>query len=297
VFDTPLGGVQYIITSVVVYEVYRRVMIGQWSPGRGIALITGLFIVTDVLKGWTGVAMGHILVTSMLLWGSRHSRRGATMRVLAILVVATSCAVVVRIVRNSLYSEGLTALANAKTEVLSDEKGERAEVYTSGPAFATHVLDCVALAETGHSREWRSLTDPIIFTFEPSFLLEPLDIKRPIDAPWELASYFVHMGGISVFGEAYWNGRFLGVLVFLGLILGICTYCDSKHRASFASLVLLLNFAPVLLQGINYDFAYEFRALLNGLLQLAVYRLILPKMGQSNAPAAPLAEAPVPATR
>jgi hypothetical protein len=274
----PMGGVQSIMCSTLLYEVCRRVWIRQWSPLRGLGLVFLLFLLTDYIKGMTGIATGHIVITAMLLWGSEQTRARAALRVVVLGVFVSAFALLIRMTRMDLYSEGFSAVENAVTSVTSEEGSEQAENYTSGPTFATHVLECVALRETGRSRDWRSLSDPIIFTFEPDFLVEPLGLTRPVNAPWELASYFIHLGGISVFGEGYWNGGYLGVFVFLGLVLALCYFCDSRYRSTFAGLILLLNVAPVLLQGINYGFSYEFRGLVNGLLQLAVYKVILPKV-------------------
>lgn len=278
VFDVPMGGVQTIMSSTLLYEVCRRVWIRQWSVVRGLAVVGAVFLLTDFIRGATGIAMGYIVVTAMLLWQSTQTRLRAAAYVLALIACVSIFSMLVRMTRGDVHQEGLASVEAAADKLTSNEGGAgHADEAASGPQFATHVLDCIALYDAGRSREWRSLSDPVIFTFEPSFLTGPLGLERPVSAPWELSSYFIHLGGLSVFGEAYWNGGYLGVFVFLTLILGLCYFCDSRYRSSFAWLILLLNVAPVLLAGLNYGFSYEFRAVVNGLLQLAVFRLILPR--------------------
>jgi hypothetical protein len=116
--------------------------------------------------------------------------------------------------------------------------------------------------------------NPILFTFEPAFLLEPLGITRPKDAPWELGEYFVHGGGIFVVGELYWNGGYLCVAIVVALILGAAYLCDTRYRTSFVWLMLLCQFAPTLLMGVGYGFAQVSRGFINGLIVLAVYYVL-----------------------
>lgn len=278
-FEAPIGGFQTFLMAIFLYETCRRVWGGTWSVRRGLVLIVLVLLGTDILKGMTGMAAGYMLVSAILAFGARYSRRQALVRLSVLIVAVASLVVVVRTVREGIHHEGTASLENASAFLLSpDENGSfGAESQTSGPQFAAHVLECISLYDTGRSRQWRSLVSPLIYTFEPSFLVKPLKLDRPIDAPWELGSYFPHGGGISIFGESYWNGGYLGVIVILTLVLLACYLCDSRYRSSFAWLVILLNLAPVLLQGVHYGFAYEVRGVVNGLLQLAFYRLVLPK--------------------
>jgi hypothetical protein len=277
VFSMPTGGVQTIMSSALLYEICRRVWINQWSVMRGLFVVGAVFVLTDFLRGSTGIATGFIIIAAILLWQRGHTRIRTALRVLAVLALVSGFAMIVRLSRGDVYRDGFAAVENAAENLIIAGGGEGIDEGASGPQFAAHVLDCIAVYNSGHSREWRSLSDPVIFTFEPAFLTKPLGIERPIGAPWELGEYFIHLGGISIFGEAYWNGGYLGVFVFLGLILGLCYFCDTRYHSSFAWLVLLLNVGPVLLAGVNYGFSYEFRAVVNALLQLGVYRLILPK--------------------
>lgn len=281
VFSTPIGGVQTIMASALLYEVCRRVWVSQWTVARGLLVVGVVFLLTDFLRGATGIATGYILVAAMLLWQPGQTRIRTAVRVLVLLVLVSGFAMMVRMTRGDVHQQGFAAVENAADSIMAagggDGVGDGVDEAASGPQFATHVLDCITLYDGGRSREWRSLSDPVIFTFQPAFLVEPLGLQRPVSAPWELSTYFIHLGGISIFGEAYWNGGYLGVFVIIGSILALCYFCDTRYRSSFAWLVMLLNVGPVLLAGVNYGFSYEFRAVVNALLQLAVYRLILPK--------------------
>jgi hypothetical protein len=289
VASTPIGGVQTIMSSLLLYEVCRRVWIGSWGVPRGLLVVGGVFVMTDYLRGATGIATGYILVAAILLWQQGQTRLRTALRVVSMVALVSAFAMMVRMTRIDVSSRGMLAVENAADTIFGGD-GAGVDEGSSAPQFATHVLECITLYDGGHSREWRSLTDPVIFTFEPAFLTEPLGIERPISAPWELGNYFIQLGGISIFGEAYWNGGYLGVFVFLGLVLGLCYFCDSRYRSSFTWLVILLNVGPVLLAGVNYGFSYEFRALVNALIQLAMFRFLLPRIApQAHAepPAAP----------
>jgi hypothetical protein len=277
VFSAPTGGVQSIMSSALLYEVCRRVWVNEWSAPRGILVVAAVFLLTDFLHGSTGIATGFIVVAAIVLWERGRTRIRTVLRAVAMLALVSGLAMMVRLTRQNVHEAGFAAVENAVDILVSDSAGVGVDTAASGPQFAAHVLDCVALYQNGHSRDWRSLSDPVIFTFEPAFLTGPLGIERPTSAPWELREYFIHLGGISIFGEAYWNGGYLGVFVFLGLVLALCYYCDTRYRSSFVWLVMCLNVAPVLLAGLNYGVSYEFRAVMNALLQLAVFRLILPK--------------------
>jgi len=287
IFSTPIGGVQTIMSSALLYEICRRVWVGQWSVTRGLFIVGGVFVMTDFLRGATGIATGYILVAAILLWQRGQTRLATAVRVAAVVGLVAGFAMMIRMTRTDVHRSGFAAVEVAADSLVTGGGGSAVDEAASGPQFAAHVLDCIALYDTGKSRNWRSLSDPVIFTFEPAFLTAPLGIERPISAPWELNSYFIHLGGISIFGEAYWNGGYLGVLVFLGLILSLCYFCDTRYHASFTWLIMLLNVGPVLLAGVNYGFSYEFRAVMNALLLLLVFRFILPKQGAAaqDAPA------------
>ena len=75
------------------------------------------------------------------------------------------------------------------------------------------MLLCTTLYDSGSSRNWRSIYNVLEYTLMPSFLVRWLGWNRSIEPAWELASHFVHGGGINVLGELYWNGGLLCVAV------------------------------------------------------------------------------------
>jgi len=284
ILSTPIGGVQTLMSSMLLYEICRRVWVEQWSAARGLLTVAVVFVFTDYLRGATGIATGYIVVTAFLLWQPGATRVRTALRVLALLVAVSGFAMMVRMTRTDVHERGFASVQTAADNMLAGGSGEGLDEAASTPQFAAHVLDCVALYDGGKSREWRSLSDPIIFTFEPAFLTGPLGIERPVSAPWEMGSYFLSLGGISIFGEAYWNGGYLGVVVFIGGLLALCYFCDTRFRSSYVWLVMLLNVGPVLLAGVNYGVSYEFRAVVNGLLQLAIFRFVFARKAAPRVP-------------
>jgi hypothetical protein len=271
------GGLHMLIASVVVYEVYRRIRVGSIKPGLAFAIVFVFFVLLDYIKGQTGIAAGYLLFAAILFLGTPSPGSMVPRRLpLALAIVAVlSVSALARGLRASLTDDAGEALGEFLNEALPTQKGPSAngalERQGNGQQYAAHVVECISLYEGGHSREWRSVYNPILYTFEPSFLLEPLDITRPQEAAWELADYFIHGGGIFVVGELYWNGGYLCVAAVVTLILLAAYFCDTRYRASFVWLILECTFAPMLLMGVGYGFAQVSRGFINGLGVLGAY--------------------------
>jgi hypothetical protein len=267
-----MGGLHALIVSLALYEVYRRVQLGSINRFVAFILVFVFFVLMDYIKGQTGLAAGNLLFAAIMLLGAGSHAKGLPQWVAMAVAIAAvvSLSAAIRVLRTSIADDGSAALHSLAPEHDSGSKGFL-ERSTNGEQYAAHVLECISLYESDHSREWRSVYNPILFTFEPAFLLEPLGITRPKDAPWELGEYFVHGGGIFVVGELYWNGGYLCVAIVLTIILGAAYLCDTRYRTSFVWLMLLCEFAPTLLMGVGYGFAQVSRGFINGLIVLAVY--------------------------
>ncbi len=269
-FSFNAGGLHMLIASAVMYELYRRVQMGSLKPASAFGLAFGFFFLMDFSKGQTGIAAGYLLFAAILFLGAGSRAKAGTR--LATLVLAITIVVSIsaftRRVRSNLTDDAGTAV---RTFVAEDVSSGILEKLGNGEQYAAHVLECIALYEGGRSREWRSVYNPILYTFEPSFLLEPLGITRPREAAWELADSYIHGGGIFVVGELYWNGGYLCVAIVVTLILYVSYLCDARYRSSFVWLTLQCQFAPMLLMGIGYGFAQVSRGFINGLLVLGIY--------------------------
>ena len=291
-----LSGAHQFLASIFLYEIVRRSIAGELSRLKAFALLLATFISIDYLKGQTGLASGFMVASAFLVlgWEPRPGQRWLTFGGAMLTVFAL--ALVVRGVRSDAYEQGASRSIGAFADSLQRNEeqtattGEGAELYGNGTQYAAHVLECISLYEAGVSREWRSVYLPIVYTFQPSFLVSLVGIERPKEAAWELADYYIHGGGIFVLGELYWNGGYLcAALVYAG-ILGFAYLCDTRARHSFAWLLLLCQFAPGSLQGMGYGFAQVSRGLFNGLLALGIYWLVkrarrsaLPRVAQETA--------------
>ena len=270
VFGVNLGGLNALMHSLMVYEVFRRVYDGLLKPFRGFLFIVAVFILTDYSKGITGIATGYVVASAVLLAGFEKNLKVRWVSLIGGVAMVVGLAFVVRGVRASLYSGGLATVQSVAGGAGIDAHGDSAD-SSNEMQYAAHLLECITLYDAGLSREWRSIYNPIIYTLEPSFLLEPLGIERPREAAWELGDYYVGGGGIYVIGELYWNGGYLcEFLVFL-FIVWWAFMCDTRYRESRAWLVLACTFAPAILQGFGYGFAQIARGALNGLWIFAGY--------------------------
>jgi hypothetical protein len=270
VFGLNISGAHVLAVGVLLYELCRRTITGRLHPRAAFASILLLFFLTDFLKGSTGIATGTVLTAAVLFFGMEKSKRLGLLFSASSLAVLLGIAVFARGVRQDLASEGMVAVdrfVGTLAQPAGDESG--LEHTTNGEQTATHVLECITLYEAGISREWRSIYNPVIYTFEPSFLLEPLGVTRPKEAAWELADYFIHGGGINTLGEFYWNGGYFCVLIMVLVLVGWVYLLDSRWRRGGPWLLMACCFAPGFLQGFGYGFAQVSRGAFNGLLGLA----------------------------
>jgi hypothetical protein len=288
-----LSGAHALLTSLVLYEVARRVKSGLTKPATGLLFILGLFIVTDYLKGSTGFATGYVIIAAILLFREEPRRLRRWLMVCTAMASAVALALAVRGVRATFFEEGTQAVSTFAERLGSQEQrtaqsGEGLELFGNGAQYAAHILECISLYEAGVSREWRSIYLPLEYTFKPSFLVEPLGLSRPKEAAWELSEYYIHGGGIFVLGELYWNGGYFCAVVCLAGLFWFCRRCDLGSRDSALWLLFVCEFAPSLLQGMGYGFAQVSRGALNGLVVLgAVWLLRLLRLGDSASGAHP----------
>lgn len=274
-----LGGLNAFLNSLLIYEAYRRTALGRWRPWVAAMGVFLLFFCTDYLKGSTGLASGYIAVGLVLLL-SLERRRGLRLgMLLGAMAAMILVAGLVRSIRQDFHERGSAALDEAWSSWMGERQGsaqtaEGIEYQGNGTQYACHVLECIALYEEGMSRGWRSIVNPVIYTFEPSFLLEPLGLERPLDAPWELGRHYIHGGGIYIVGDLYWNGGYLCVLLIGLLIVALAYTCDTRYLSSAGWLMVACQFSPGLLQGMGYGFAQIFRGGFNGILAMAMYWLL-----------------------
>lgn len=274
VFEAPSGGVQALATGLLIYELYRRVKFENWSPYRASGVLTALLFLTDYSKGTTGFATSFLIVGTVLFFSIRRGIRRRVFPALGILALAGALTMFVRTARQSLHTgESQAVITAAETITTAEQRrsqtGEGLEDRMNGAQVAAHALECAWLYDNGRSRDWRSIYNPIIYTFQPAFLLKPLGLVRPKEAAWELGDYFIHGGGILIFGEMYWNGGYLCVFVVSLAMLALAWYVDTRRDASLWLVLLACNFTPMLLQGTQYGMAYSMRGLSNGLLASA----------------------------
>jgi hypothetical protein len=277
-YDANFGGATAFLEATFLYEIIRRTMTSELKRGLGFAIILCLFIGTDYLHGQTGLATGFVVVAATVIFSPERAVR-RTLILGALLLGLLLLALSVRVLRSSFtaeHSQGVAQVAiNIRASSANESsRGEGVESMGNGAQYACHVIECIELYEAGISRSWRSIYSPIVYTFEPSFLLGPLGITRPREAAWELGDYFIGGGGIFVIGELYWNGGYLCVaLVFAGMAW-LAWRCDSSYRSGFTWLAMSCNFSTNLLQGTGYGFAQVSRGLINGLLMLAIYAAV-----------------------
>jgi hypothetical protein len=192
-----------------------------------------------------------------------------------LLVALVSVVMFIRSARTYIATEGFGGAAEIALERLtsltSSESDEGLEGAANGTQGAAHVLMCIALYDNGYSREWRSVWGPIEYTFKPAVLLRPLGLERSREAAWELGDYFIHGGGINTFGEFYWNGGYLCLILMGVVVIGFLLMVDVKANQSWAWFALACAIAPGLVQGYGYGFAQVFRGIANGLLFLVPF--------------------------
>ena len=272
------GGAHILVVSFFLYEIHRRVRVGALSPLRGFMLLLVIFTLTDYLKGMTGLVTGILATAAVLTLGQerqRWRRNSSLIIAFSLLLVGAS---VVRGVRRSLSSDGTQAVVDYVGSVVESEaersrNGEGFERTANATQTAAHMLECITLYDRGVSRQWRSIYNTIEYTFKPSFLLSALGLVRSKEAAWELGDYFIHLGGINVLGELYWNGGYACVIIMWTLILAWAYLCDTRYTKGPIYLLFVCNFAPGILQGFGYGFAQVARGFFNGLLAALLYLL------------------------
>ena len=279
VFDLALGGgLQVLSFGVLIYVAYRAVSLGRLSAGAAVGLVIALLIGTDYAKGGTGLATGIALCAAVVIHSHETARATRARKFIVALGALLLVAVVVRGVRATIAEEGVSAVSALADNMVAEEagaaeRGEGAEQIGNGSQYAAHLLECIDLYERGVSRNWRSIYAPVEYTFKPSFLVGPLGLVRSKEAAWELAEYFIHGGGIYLWGELYWNGGYLCVGLVGAVLIWFAFMCDTRFRLSLVWFVLLLQFAPGLLQGVGYGFAQVSRGIFNGLILLALVKV------------------------
>ncbi len=271
-----LAGANLLLNSIVLYEVVRRAWQRQIKPAAALGILLALYFATDFSKGATGLASGFLITAAILLAGPGQRRALRFAAVLSAIGGVFALSYSVRTIRASLYSDPAGAIEELLQDVAGDTEGfgireEGSLAGNNGSQYACHMLECISLYRDGRTREWRSAYNPLIYTFEPSFLLGLLDIKRPIDAPEELLEYFPHGGGIFVIGDLYWSGGYLCVLLLGGLVIWFGFLCDTRYRKGAPWLFMTCSFVPNLLMGMGYGFNQIFRGAANGLVGLGAY--------------------------
>jgi hypothetical protein len=279
-YDLPLGGGQTtLVCSLLVYELARRRLLFLITARKAFLLVVIIFAATGYAKGGTGLPAGYLVTSAFLLLphtGAARRLRNMIRITVALLAVVT-LSLMVRSVRQTFHEEGTEAVRTFVEDTVGAEKerearGEGPEASANASQYAAHLLECITLYDGGVSREWRSIYDVVEYTFKPSFLLRPLGWERSIEAAWELRDHFIHLGGIHVLGEFYWNGGFLCVAIMATALSFFCFVIDKKYRESPFWLMMLAQFAPSFLMGYGYGFAQVARGAINGLLVAVVYK-------------------------
>jgi hypothetical protein len=287
---TANGGIYVLAWAVAAFELRRRVDAAEMSAWRALAVAVGVIFLLDFLKGTTGIATGIMITIGFLVFvpgllgegratGAPELSRRDTLRAMGaaalLLVALVSVVMFIRSARTYIATEGFGGAAEIALERLtsltSSESDEGLEGAANGTQGAAHVLMCIALYDNGYSREWRSVWGPIEYTFKPAVLLRPLGLERSREAAWELGDYFIHGGGINTFGEFYWNGGYLCLILMGVVVIGFLLMVDVKANQSWAWFALACAIAPGLVQGYGYGFAQVFRGIANGLLFLVPF--------------------------
>jgi len=279
IFNVNLSGIHELLVGLMLYEVYRRVVIGSLQPLLALALLFLMFSATDYLKGSTGFATGTLIGAAILFFRqeARSWRRWGQLAGTLLLLVAT--AVVVRGVRSEFHTEGQQAVEEMVRDAAQGEEdvarnGEGIEGRANGSQYAAHVLECISLYESGIRRDWRSIYLPLEYTFKPSILVNMLGWERSEEAAWELSRYYIHGGGTYLLGELYWNGGYLCVwLVFAGLVW-VLFLSDTRAPNSLFWCALVCVIDVGLFQGIGYGFAQTSRGAINGVIAFFIIKAI-----------------------
>jgi len=277
-FDAPSGGVQAIVVGTIIYELYRRVQARKLTPLRAFIAFLIICFVTDYSKGSTGFATGFLMTGIFLFCSTQTGIVKRWVPLIGALSLIILMALLIRTARHTLHQDGIDALTSAGSTLTSaessrSENAEGIEERSNGSQIAAHVLECVWLYDNGYDRQWRSFYNPILYTFQPAFLMKILNIEREEEAAWELGRYFVHGGGLFIFGEMYWNGGYLCVFLMTASLLALAWFVDTRRDVSFNALLFACMFTPSLFQGTQYGVTYPARGFSNAVLAILIFRL------------------------
>ena len=103
--------------------------------------------------------------------------------------------------------------------------------------------------------------------------MDLLGKERAIEPAWELNKYFIHGGGIAIFGEMSWNGGYFCVWLTTTLVLLLAYLGDTRRDHGFEWLILYCMYASCLGYGVGYGLTYLFCGVSNGLIVIVVYRM------------------------
>lgn len=298
-FSLELAGFSALLQGLVLYELYRRVATGALGRGKAFAFVIGFAVIVHFFKGQTGFAAGFIITAAFLLLTVSEKRVRTSINVVLVVLGCLVAVVLVRGIRAELHTGGLeTVDAVVDAASIAEEErtrtGQGLENRTNGTQNAAHILMCIKLHDSGKDRGWRSITSAIAYTFQPSFLQEPLGFERPIDATWELAEHFIHGGGIHLLADLYWNGGYVCVALMMLIISMWIAFCDSRFRSSFWWLMFTCMFAPPSLMGVGYGFNHFARGFFNGCIVVAIVLIARAVLRTSRAArSSPAGAAPV----
>jgi hypothetical protein len=292
-YNLELAGGHVLILSLLLYELIRRRLLSTISAGRAflVMLVVGL---TQYSKGVVGITTGYLIVSAIILVPHTNSpkRFGNMARICVLILAVVSLSSLVRGTRAALHEGGADAVktffegALGTKDAFQDENSGNVETSTNAGQSATHMLMCIALYDSGVSREWRSIYDVVEYTFLPSVVAEHFGWQRSINAPWELADHFIHGGGINILGELYWNGGYLCAVLMILAITFFCFQVDTRYRAGPFWLMMMSQFAPTFLMGYGYGFAQISRGAINALVVVVAYTILkgfmvqVPKISQ-----------------
>ena len=105
-----------------------------------------------------------------------------------------------------------------------------------------------------------------VYTFQPRYVMDLLGKERAIEPAWELNKYFIHGGGIAIFGEMYWNGGYFCVWFATTLVLLLAYLVDTRRDKGFEWLILYCMYTSCLGYGVGYGLTYLFCGVSNGLI-------------------------------
>jgi hypothetical protein len=277
-FDFEFAGGTAFVAGIFLYEIARRRLLTLITATHAFLMASALFFLVFYLKGATGITTGFMLTSAILFLPRTGAARRITnlIHISLVSIVILALSAVIRPIREGIAEDGWSSVQGAVEGAIRSEKSradnsEGLESIGNATQYAAHMLMCETLYDEGISREWRSIYNVIEYTLKPSFLERWLGWERSIDAREELRKYYIHLGGIYVLGEFYWNGGWLCVIVMVTLLSFFASVVDVRYRASPFWLMMMVQFAPSFLMGYGYGFAQISRGAINGLLAAGIY--------------------------